>query len=57
MNTYIEKALLTYCDTSQTYIAREIAHATLTNAGFTEQDLRKALETGPDDISVMVFSA
>nr|WP_168711010.1 hypothetical protein [Ningiella ruwaisensis] len=57
MNSYIEKALLTYCDTSQTFIARQIAYATLTNAGFTDEDLQIALEQGPEDLPVTVFSA
>ncbi len=57
MNTYIEKALLTYCDTTQTFIARQIAYTTLTNAGFTDNDLQKVLETGPEALQVTIFSA
>lgn len=57
MNTYIEKALRTYCDTTQTFIARQIAYTTLSNAGFTDNDLQKALETGPEALPVTIFSA
>jgi hypothetical protein len=57
MNAYIEKALLTYCDTTQTFTARQIAYATLSNAGFTDKDLRIVLETGLEELPVTIFLA
>ncbi|WP_395339959.1 hypothetical protein PN836_015720 [Ningiella sp. W23] len=57
MNAYIEKAIVTYCDTSQTLIARQIAYTALTNAGFTDADLEQVLNQGPESVPVMVFLA
>ncbi|MBT1451643.1 hypothetical protein KJ365_12195 [Glaciecola sp. XM2] len=57
MNSYIENALETYCDQSQTIIARQIAYSALTNAGFTDQDLQIALESGTDNVPIMLFQA
>jgi hypothetical protein len=57
MNTYIQKALLTYCDLSQTHVARQMAYTTLTNAGYTKDDLQSVLKTGPDKLPIMLFAA
>jgi hypothetical protein len=57
MNAYIQEAARTYCDMSQTYVARQLAYTTLTNAGFTKDDLENLLQSGPDQICVMVFCA
>ncbi|MFC4700996.1 hypothetical protein ACFO4O_12555 [Glaciecola siphonariae] len=57
MNQYIQKALETYCDHSQTVIARQLAYTTLTNAGFTADDLQFVLKNGPDSLPIMFFAA
>ena len=57
MTPYIQKALETYCDTSQTYIAREIAYNILRNAGFRHSDIQHVLKTGAQSLSVYLFAA
>ena len=56
MPNYVENALKTYCDQSQTYLARTTAENVLKNAGFSINDLRKAKVNGAK-IPVLFFFA
>lgn len=56
MPNYVENALKTYCDKSQTYLARTTAENVLKNAGFSSNDLRKARANGAQ-VPVLFFFA
>ena len=57
MNTYIKKVLATYCDDTQTSIAKQTAEETLLNSGFTKQDLINVSQQGIEKCRVYLFEA
>ncbi len=57
MTHYLQKAFETYCDATQTSIARETAYAILVNAGFSDNDIQNAAEHGVDSLQVFLFAA
>ena len=57
MTPYLQRAFKTYCDTTQTLIARDIAKDVLLNAGFSHFDLQRALAQGVDSLEVYLFAA
>ena len=57
MNHYIQKALQTYCDDTQTSEAKATARQILINAGMSMHDLERASHTGAEQFELYLFAA